>query len=255
MKSFIITFILLIIFSCSPTIAQVYQQPKSPYEYKGQWYIGKDGGIPFGVSSFSSFGSGHNKLGWSAGMYGGYFFNSAFGLEAFILTGKVKQTSQSQYRQFWLGKNNEIYYHEPNDVIAWKYSNLKSDVKIQLYGVRGNINILGLFNATKSSRWMVGLMPQIGLVGTKASFRTVDTNTKVIKHKTEWHMGAGGNLNIVYKVAKQWSIGIYSGVTYLTGKTIDSSPKISNGDNYIWDSGVRINYIFKHKPQIGRAHV
>ena len=71
-------------------------------------------------------------------------------------------------------------------------------------------------------------MPQIGLVGTKASFRTVDTNTKVIKHKTEWHMGAGGNLNIVYKVAKQWSIGIYSGFTYLTGKTIDRSPKIFN---------------------------
>ncbi len=247
MKSYIVAFITLITLCTQPVIAQVYQ---SPYEYNGQWYIGKDGGIPFGVSSFSSFGSGNNKLGWSAGMYGGYYFNTAFGLEAYMLTGKVKLTSQSQYNIFWLGKNDYVYIKQPSDLVGWRYDNLKGTVKMQIYGVRGNINILGLFNETKASRWMVGLLPQIALVGTKASFRTVDTNTKVIKHKTEWHMGVGGNLTVVYKIAKHWSLGIYSGITYLTGKSLDSTPKFANRDNYIWDSGVRINFIFSHKPRV-----
>ena len=254
MKKYILTLFAGLTLAAQPLLAQeTTSPPKKSYEYNGQWYIGKDGGIPFGVSTFSSFGSGKTKLGWSAGMYGGYLFNTAFGVEAYMLTGKLKQTSQSQYNQFWLGSNGECYFHQPSSIESWKYSNLKTDVKIQIYGVRGNIDILGLFNATKGCRWNIGLLPQVALVGTKATLRTVDTNTKVMKHSTDWHLGVGGNLSFGFKITPHWSIGLYSGITYLTGKAIDSTPIFSHRDNYIWENGIRINYIFKKHPRLIRT--
>ena len=35
------------------------------------WYVGVEGGIPFGFSTFSSFGHDKTRLGWAAGLYGG----------------------------------------------------------------------------------------------------------------------------------------------------------------------------------------
>ena len=45
------------------------------------WYIGVEGGMPFGFSTFSSFGHDKTRLGWAAGLYGGYRFNSIFSAE------------------------------------------------------------------------------------------------------------------------------------------------------------------------------
>ena len=46
------------------------------------WYVGIEGGMPFGFSTFSSFGHDKTHLGWAAGLYGGYRFNS-------IILGRV----------------------------------------------------------------------------------------------------------------------------------------------------------------------
>ena len=35
-----------------------------------------EGGMPFGFSTFSSFGHDKTHLGWAAGVYGGYRFGS-----------------------------------------------------------------------------------------------------------------------------------------------------------------------------------
>ena len=45
------------------------------------WYAGIEGGMPFGFSTFSSFGHDKTHLGWAAGLYGGYRFNSIFSAE------------------------------------------------------------------------------------------------------------------------------------------------------------------------------
>ena len=34
------------------------------------WYVGIEGGMPFGFSTFSSFGHDKTHLGWAAGLYG-----------------------------------------------------------------------------------------------------------------------------------------------------------------------------------------
>ena len=38
------------------------------------WYVGIEGGMPFGFSTFSSFGHDKTHLGWAAGLYGGLSF-------------------------------------------------------------------------------------------------------------------------------------------------------------------------------------
>ena len=45
------------------------------------WYVGIKGGVPFGFSTFSSFGHDKTRLGWAAGIYGGYRFNPIFSAE------------------------------------------------------------------------------------------------------------------------------------------------------------------------------
>lgn len=44
-------------------------------------YIGIEGGMPFGFSTFSSFAHDKTHLGWVAGLYGGYRFNPIFSAE------------------------------------------------------------------------------------------------------------------------------------------------------------------------------
>ena len=39
------------------------------------WYIGIQGGVPFGVSTFSSFGADKTRAGYDIGLYAGYRFN------------------------------------------------------------------------------------------------------------------------------------------------------------------------------------
>ena len=42
-------------------------------------------------------------------------------------------------------------------------------------------------------------------------------------------------------------VGIYSGVTYLTGDGMDGLPKSGHKANYIWESGIRVSFAFGKK--------
>ena len=117
-------------------------------------------------------------------------------------------------------------------------------MKIQTYGFRANLNMLGFFDRTKASRWAVNISPLLGLVGTKASYRTLDHNEKIKKRDTDWHFGAGGNLGAEFKITHHFSVGIYSGITFITGQSISGLPKFGHKENYFWESGVRLNVIF-----------
>ena len=54
------------------------------------WYVGVEGGMPFGFSTFSSFGHDKTHLGWAAGLYGGYRFNSIFSAELSVMYGEYQ---------------------------------------------------------------------------------------------------------------------------------------------------------------------
>ena len=74
------------------------------------WYIGVEGGMPFGFSTFSSFGHDKTHLGWAAGLYGGYRFNSIFSAELSAKYGEMNLSAQDccVERNYWLGRDGVI---------------------------------------------------------------------------------------------------------------------------------------------------
>ena len=119
------------------------------------WYVGIEGGMPFGFSTFSSFGHDKTHLGWAAGLYGGYRFNSIFSAELSAKYGEMNLSAQDccVERNYWLGSDGVLYKAGVLGMDSWEYANLKSHVRMGRYGARVNVNLLGLFHKTANSRW------------------------------------------------------------------------------------------------------
>ena len=206
------------------------------------WYVGIEGGMPFGFSTFSSFGHDKTHLGWAAGLYGGYRFNSIFSAELSAKYGEMNLSAQDccVERNYWLGSDGVLYKAGVLGMDSWEYANLKSHVKMGQYGARVNINLLGLFHQTADSRWDLAVSPHIYAVTTKADIQTIADDAKVMKGSTNWHLGYGADLQVGYQLTSCLKLGIYSGLTRLTGERMDGMPEHLHKNNFVWESGVRL---------------
>ncbi len=206
------------------------------------WYIGVEGGLPFGFSTFSSFGHDKTHLGWAAGLYGGYRFNSIFSAELSAKYGEMNLSAQDccVERNYWLGSDGVLYKAGVLGMDSWEYANLKSHVRMGRYGARVNVHLLGLFHQTANSRWDLAVSPHIYAVTTKADIRTIADDAKVMKGSTNWHLGYGADLQVGYQLTSCLKLGIYSGLTRLTGERMDGMPEHLHKNNFVWESGVRL---------------
>ena len=206
------------------------------------WYIGVEGGMPFGFSTFSSFGHDKTRLGWAAGLYGGHHFNSIFSAELSAMYGEMNLSAQDccVERNYWLGSDGVLYKAGVLGMDSWEYANLKSHVWMGQYGARLNVNLLGLFHQTANSRWNLAVSPHIYAVTTKADIQTIADDAKVIKGSTNWHLGYGADLQVGYQLTSCLKLGIYSGLTRLTGERMDGMPEHLHKNNLVWESGVRL---------------
>ena len=206
------------------------------------WYVGVEGGMPFGFSTFSSFGHDKTHLGWAAGLYGGYRFNSIFSAELSAKYGEMNLSAQDccVERNYWLGSDGMLYNAGVLGMDSWEYANLKSHVRMGWYGARVNVNLLGLFHKTANSRWDLAVSPHIYAVTTKADIRTIADDAKVMKGSTNWHLGYGADLQVGYQLTSCLKLGIYSGLTRLTGERMDGMPEHLHKNNFVWESGVRL---------------
>ena len=206
------------------------------------WYVGIEGGMPFGFSTFSSFGHDKTHLGWAAGLYGGYRFNSIFSAELSAKYGEMNLSAQDccVERNYWLGSDGVLYKAGVLGMDSWEYANLKSHVSMGQYGARVNINLLGLFPQTADSRWDLAVSPHIYAVTTKADIQTIAEDAKVMKGSTNWHLGYGADLQVGYQLTSCLKLGIYSGLTRLTGERMDGMPEHLHKNNFVWESGVRL---------------
>ena len=206
------------------------------------WYVGVEGGMPFGFSTFSSFGHDKTYLGWAAGLYGGYRFNSIFSAELSAKYGEMSLSAQDccVERNYWLGSDGVLYKAGVLGMDSWEYANLKSHVRMGQYGARVNINLLGLFHQTANSRWDLAVSPHIYAVTTKADIQTIADDAKVMKGSTNWHLGYGADLQVGYQLTSCLKLGIYSGLTRLTGERMDGMPEHLHKNNFVWESGVRL---------------
>ena len=206
------------------------------------WYVGVEGGMPFGFSTFSSFGHDKTRLGWAAGLYGGYRFNSIFSAELSAKYGEMNLSAQDccVERNYWLGSDGVLYNAGVLGMDSWEYANLKSHVRMGRYGARVNVNLLGLFHQTANSRWDLAVSPHIYAVTTKADIQTIADDAKVMKGSTNWHLGYGADLQVGYQLTSCLKLGIYSGLTRLTGERMDGMPEHLHKNNFVWESGVRL---------------
>lgn len=210
------------------------------------WYVGVEGGMPFGFSTFSSFGHDKTHLGWAAGLYGGYRFNSIFSAELSAKYGEVNMSAQDccVERNYWLGSDGVRYKAGVLGMDSWEYANLKSHVRMGRYGARVNVNLLGLFHKTANSRWNLAVSPHIYAVTTKADIQIIADDAKVMKGSANWHLGYGADLQVGYQLTSCLKLGIYSGLTRLTGERMDAMPEHLHKNNFVWESGIRLGISF-----------
>ncbi len=213
------------------------------------WYVGVQGGLPFGVSDFSSFGADRTRTGFMGGVYGGYRFDGSLrnilSLEAFAKWGQFSMGERGCCADlhYWLGSDGVRYNAPVLDMTGWDYSELKSSVFMQQYGVQLNVNVLGFFAGTRDSRWTAEVSPVLAAVGTKAGLRALADNAEVVSGDARWHFGVGGNVQAAYRVTENLNVGVYTSMTYMTGRAMDGMPEL-HSTNYVWESGVRVGWAF-----------
>ena len=237
-----IRFLIAILASVLPLSTMKAEEGKDVLAPSQGWYVGVEGGMPFGFSTFSSFGHDKTHLGWAAGLYGGYRFNSIFSAELSAKYGEMNLSAQDccVERNYWLGSDGVLYKAGVLGMDSWEYANLKSHVRMGQYGARVNVHLLGLFHQTANSRWDLAVSPHIYAVSTKADIHTIADDAKVMKSSTNWHLGYGADLQVGYQLTSCLKLGIYSGLTRLTGERMDGMPEHLHKNNFVWESGVRL---------------
>ena len=213
------------------------------------WYLGVDGGLPFGLSTFSSFGHDKTHLGWAAGINAGYRFNPIFSAELSARYGEVNLSAQDccVERNYWLGSDGMLYKASVLGMDSWEYAQLKSHVRMGWYGARVHVNLLGLLRNTAHSRWTVAVSPHLYAVTTCADIQTLADHAEVMKGSTRWHLGYGASLQAGYQLTSNLNLGIYSGLTRLSGERMDGMPEHLHKNNFVWESGIRLGISFSKK--------
>ena len=237
-----IRFLIAILASVLPLSTMKAEEGKDVLIPSQGWYVGVESGMPFGFSTFSSFGHDKTHLGWAAGLYGGYRFNSIFSAELSAKYGEMNLSAQDCCvdRNYWFGSDGVLYNAGVLGMDSWEYANLKSHVRMGWYGARVNVHLLGLFHQTANSRWDLAVSPHIYAVTTKADIHTIADEAKVMKGSTNWHLGYGADLQVGYQLTSCLKLGIYSGLTRLTGERMDGMPEHLHKNNFVWESGVRL---------------
>lgn len=212
-----------------------------------KWYIGLKGGVPIGYSNFSSLAANNGGVGVIGGAFAGYEFNSILSLEGSFALGRLNMSAERCYidNELWLGSDKNNYYAPVIGMQGWEYADLKSKTFFQQYGVHLNTDLLALFKSTSQSRWVLSISPALYAYATKATLRSITERVDILNDETRWHLGIGTDLIGAYKISSCLSAGIYSGITYLTGKQLDAVPQRIHHRNFIWESGIRVRYTFQ----------
>ncbi len=221
----------------------------------GEWYGGIEGGVPFGMSTFSSFGADKTRAGYALGLFGGYRFHPALSAELSAKWGKANLAARNCCAEssYWLGADGRTYHAPVAGFAGADYADLKSAVALQQYGVRLNVNLLGFFRRTRQSRWRLELSPTIAAVGTKADVQTIAAGNSLSEGRTRWHLAGGGDLQASYAVTDRLQLGVYSGITCLSGRGMDGVAPRVHDVNCLWESGLRIGYTFSRSRRKAQA--
>lgn len=211
-----------------------------------QWYVGVQGGVPFGVSTFSSFASDKTHWGLGGGLFVGYRFSRLLSGELVGDYNRLTLGARSccTDADLWLGSDGNHYYAPVANMTGWSYSTLKSCVDAYNVGLRLNVDMLHLLLPSACERFSLLLSPSVGAASTKAHITDRATGDDVSRGSARWHLAAGGAMSVNYNICPQLTAGLYSGLTFMTGKHFDDMPEYLHHQNFVWQSGVRLTFAF-----------
>ena len=115
------------------------------------WYGGVKIGMPFGVSTFTSFGADKTRVGINGGVYGGYTINNLFSAEFSVSFGNLGMSAHDDV-SYRLGEDANRYFAPISGISGHNYSDIYSSVTMQSYGLKFNVDLLQLHSTTANSR-------------------------------------------------------------------------------------------------------
>ncbi|MDD4820074.1 MAG: OmpA family protein [Flavobacteriales bacterium] len=212
-----------------------------------KWYTGISAGATFGVSSFSSFGSEKTRVGWNAGVLGGYHLSDMFAVELSAGYSQVGLGTCECSKYFWLGENGKRYYAPVIGSNGASYTDIYSKVSMTKIGAHFYVDLLRVFKRDNSSSWSVYVAPAIYAVFHSYDIKHADTKQVMIKGKASTSVGLGGDIAVGYKVNNNISLRLKTGIMWINGKEMDGIPEIYIDRNYVWNTGIDIIWNFTSK--------
>ncbi len=206
------------------------------------FYVGVRAGLPFGFSTFTSFGDPF-QIGFNGGLFGGYYFNHVLSLELSGTWGNFG-TSTVNDEPYWLGSDGNQYFAAVYGQDGGYYTDIYSRVFVQQYGLHLNINLLGFAESTRGGDWILNLSPAIYGIGTTASVKTKSDKEVFFKDSSNWGFGVGADIILERFVTENLFVGVYAGATYLTSTGIDGIPVYDEVPNFLAEAGIRVGWAF-----------
>lgn len=240
MKKTISVFLTVLILSLGSAPAKA-QETTSERSISDNIYLGVQTGMPMSVADFSSFATDKFRPGWTAGLFGGYRFDSLWSVELTASWGKQFMAERDCCfdRDYFLGTDGNRYKFVPEGMEGQYYKDLESNVFVQRYGVQANVNVLDLFARTRNSLWKAEVSPALYAVGTATDVLLKADKSIYVGDIDKWHLGLGINAQASYNLTNSLALGVYTGFTHLTGQPMDGMP-VLHVTNCIIDAGIRL---------------
>ena len=182
-------------------------------------------------STFKSSGPG-----FSAGIAGGYQFNNVVSLDAAVSYGKSDMEARDCCAGYWLSDDGVRYNASVLDMPGTAYGDLTASVSMCRAQLAADINLLGMLKSP--SRWSVSIAPAVSAIMSRHTISHSEQS------QSGFNIGLGGSLNIGYRLSRRIGIAVYSGVTQALGDGLDGLERHNHSANLIWETGVKISWIF-----------
>ena len=208
-------------------------------DYERGWYAGLSGGTSFGQATFRSITESKTHWGAQFGVFGGYQFSRLLSVEALATMGGQKQTSLDCC-PYWLSTDGERTFAPVLGKQGHYYRDLEAKTQWMRFGLQANFDVLSLITKP-GTRWSVMLSPQVSAVTTRTKHIATGYENEFSR---QWHLGLGGQAAVGYRVARNFGLQLYGGITCLTGSRFDNIPVHCHKSNLIYEAGLKVSYHF-----------
>lgn len=211
------------------------------------WYVGVKGGVPFGVSTLSSFGDDKTRIGYNFGALAGYRFNHIFSTEVSAMFGNMELGASKCCADYWLGDDGLRYVSPVAGAKGDYYRNLYSNMSMQQYSLQLNVDMVQLIKRNDVTRWSVLISPSIYGVSSQSTLRTIGTKRRIFKANKQFQFGAGGEIGVGCRLTNNLGLRLSSGIDWIVGDNYDGVLGDYHSENFVWNNNLSLTWRFNKR--------